>query len=85
MVCQGDASWIDDDQMCTAFHRPDDFVTDDRVCFRRIRAGNEDAIRIANFMDRVCHCAASEGLHEACNSRAVSKTGAMVQVIGPDS
>ena len=81
MLYKRDAPGVYDNQVCTVLNRADDFVADHRVGFSSIRTCDEQAVSISNLRDGVCHCAASEGLHEACNSGRVSKTGTMVKVI----
>ncbi len=84
VIDEGDASGVDDDKVSAFLHCTHDLIADNRMRFRRIGSGDEDAICVADLADGIGHCAPTEGLHEACNGAAVSKPGTVIDVIGAD-
>ena len=84
VIDKRDSPRINNDQIGALLDRSNDLITYDRMSFCRVRSGDEDAVRVPHLADGVCHCAAAEGLHEACYCAAVSKPGAVIDDIGSD-
>ena len=61
---------------------PFDGRADNRMIFRGIGAGDQDHPGFLDFSNGICHRTASEGRSQTGYGSGVSKTGAMIDIVG---
>jgi hypothetical protein len=76
------APWICHDESCAFLYSPGNLPAYNRVISCCIGTDGKDAGCIADLIDRVCHCAATETGGQTGHRRRVSETGTVVNIIG---
>jgi hypothetical protein len=78
-----DLARVQDDYFCAFGLGPVNTIRNQRVSDRSVGTDYENAVRILYLRDRVRHGSTSESGGKTCHRSGVSKTGAVINVVGP--